>query len=50
MDHSIYGYLSRRSKEELAQIIVAYEHLGENKYYAEILVIAKHFLKMYNQE
>ena len=48
MDHSIYGYLSRRSKEELEQIIAAYEHLGGNKYYAEILMIAKHFLEVYN--
>ncbi len=45
MDHSIYGYLSRRSIEELEQIIAMYQHLQEDAYYKEILVMAKHFLE-----
>ena len=45
MAHSISGYLSRRSKEELEQIIAMYWHLRENDYYKDILDIAKHFLE-----
>ncbi len=45
MDHSIYGYLSRRSKEELEQIISMYWHLREDTYYKDILNIAELFLK-----
>lgn len=45
MDHSIYGYLSRRSKDELEQIIAMCEHLQENEYDHQIFVMAKSFLK-----
>lgn len=48
MDHSIYGYLSRRSKEELEQIIAMYGHLRENDYYEEILTMAERLLKAYS--
>ena len=46
MDHSIYGSLSRRSKEELERIIAMYEHLREMEYYKEILNMAEHFLEL----
>ena len=45
MDRSTYGYLSRRSKEELERIIAVYWPLKENDYYKDILDIEKHFLE-----
>ena len=45
MDHSICGYLSRRSKAELEQIIALYWHLREDDYYKSILDLAMHYLE-----
>lgn len=50
MDHSIYGYLSRRSKAELEQIIAMYRHLSENRCYKQMLNIAEHFLEKRKSE
>ena len=45
MDHSICGYLSRRSKEELEDIIALYSSLQESEYNKKILDIAIHCLE-----
>ena len=45
MDHSIYGYLSRRSKEELEEIIKLYSSMVADDYYRHIVDLAKHFLE-----
>lgn len=45
MDLSVYGYLSRRTKEELERIIAMYRPLKGDDYYKEILAIAEHFLQ-----
>ena len=45
MDHSIYGYLSRRSKEELEEIIKLYSPMVANDYYKHIVDLANHFLE-----
>ena len=44
MDHSIYGYLCRRSTEELNRIIAMCQANLEDSYYAEILAIAENIL------
>ena len=45
MDHSIRGYLSRRSKKELEQIILMYTPLQDQEFYKPILELARHFLE-----
>ena len=40
MDHSICGYLHRRSREELEEIIALYSSLQESEYNKMILDIA----------
>ena len=44
MDYSLYGYLSRRTKEELKQIIALYDHLRDDEYYKAILEMAEDIL------
>lgn len=41
MDHSIFGYLSRRNTEELKQIIALCQTEPDSEYYAEIESLAK---------
>lgn len=45
MDHSIYGYLSRRSKKELEDIITLYAAMTNDDYYKQIVDLAMHFLE-----
>ena len=45
MDHSLRGYLSRRSKKELEQIIALYENTENSDFYAPIVALARHFLE-----
>lgn len=50
MDHSVYGYLSRRAKEELEQIIAMYGHLRQDAFYAQVLKTAEYFLQIRKNE
>lgn len=45
MDHSLYGYLSRRSNEELEHFITLYWHLREDEFYKYILDMIEEILK-----
>ena len=44
MDYSLYGYLSRRTVEELKQIIALYDHLRDTEHYRVILEMAEEIL------
>lgn len=45
MDHSLYGYLSRRSNEELEHFITLYWHLQEDDFYKNILDLINQVLE-----
>lgn len=45
MDHSLYGYLSRRSDEALRNILLLYWHLREDDFYKPLLDMIEEILK-----
>ena len=45
MDHSVYGYLSRRSQEELLMIIAFCQAQSDREYYGEIEKMAQQILQ-----
>ena len=45
MDHSLYGYLCRRSTEELEHILTLYWHLREEGFYKNILDLINQILE-----
>ena len=45
MDHSIYGYLSRRSIEELRLIITFCQSQSDREYYGEIEKMAQEIIQ-----
>ena len=45
MDHSIYGYLSRRSIEELRLIITFCQSQSDREYYGEIEKMAQEIIR-----
>ena len=46
MDHSIFGYLTRRNAEELRQIIALCQAESDNEDYAEIQAFAQKLLAL----
>lgn len=45
MDCSLYGYLSRRTDEELAHFIALYGHLQDDDFHKTILDLIKQVLE-----